>query len=140
MEIKEKIKLLDSLGLKTIAARLSRKQGGKKKLLLAINDYKYVTQEDINEYNKEMGRYNKELVVVKIKDYTSLPPDDVLEDLKNAKAKECFDGFYVAYLEKVKDPLLFGKIDGFKELYFFISQWGDDVKIEDILKISGDEK
>jgi len=133
MKKQEKAELLLELGMTKIAEKVLRKGLGKKKLLQAIEDYRYATGEDLDEFNKDMKQYGKELVVVEIKDYDRIPPDDVLEALKTARAKGCFDTFHIAYIRKVKDPLLFGKIDEFKNLYFFIAQWGDDVKIEDII-------
>lgn len=70
----------------------------------------------------------------RLKNYGQLPPDHVLSSLKKAKVKRCFDSFAIAHIEKVKDPILFGLIKDFPTLYFYIDQWGDDVKIEDILK------
>ena len=133
MDIIEKVKLLKELGLNAISEKLLRKKTGKEKLLKAVEDYRYATKEDLDDFNKEMRQYSKELVVVEMKDFDRLPPDEVLEDLKKARVKKCFDTFHIAYIRQVKDPILFGKIGGFNELYFYISQWGDDVKIEDII-------
>jgi hypothetical protein len=136
MKTKEKAELLKSLGMDKVAEKVLRKQDGKNKLLAALNDYRYATSEDLDDFNKEMRQYSKELVVVKIKDYERIPPDDVLAELKAAQAKECFDTFHIAYIRKVKDPILFGKINDFPNLFFFVAQWGDDVKIEDIIGTS----
>ncbi len=133
MKKQEKAELLLELGMTKIAEKVLRKGFGKKKLLQAVEEYRYATGEDLDDFNKEMKQYGKELTIVKIKDYDKIPPDDVLVALKEAKTKECFDSFHIAYIRKVKDPILFGKIDDFKNLYFFIAQWGDDVKIEDII-------
>ena len=133
MNAKEKANLLLELGMDKVAEKILKKGFGKKKLLQAVQDYRYATGEDLDEFNKDMKQYGKELVVVEIKDYTNVPPDHVLESLKEAKDKECFDSFHIAYIRKVKDPILFGKIADFKNIYFFIDQWGSDVKIEDII-------
>jgi len=133
MNPKEKISLLKELGMEGIAAKLLRKKTGKEKLLKAINDYRYATQEEIDDFNEEMREHNKELVIEEIKDSKKLPPDNVLVELRSAKNKGCFDKFHIAYIRAVKDPILFGKIDGFDTLYFYIAQWGDDVKIEEII-------
>lgn len=133
MQSKEKAELLAELGMGKVAAKLLRKKEGKTKLLRAVTDYRYATGEDLESFNKEIKGYGKELVVEEIKDYEKVPPDDVLIKLKEAKDKECFDTFHIAYIRKVKDPILFGKIDDFANLYFFVAQWGDDVKIEDII-------
>ena len=133
MKKQEKAELLLELGMTKVAEKVLRKGFGKKKLLRAVEDYRYATGEEIDEFNKEMKQCGKELVVVEIKDYDKVPPDEVLEELKKAQAKKCFDSFHIAYIRKVKDPILFGKIDDFKNLFFYIAQWGDDVKIEDII-------
>ena len=133
MDVKEKAELLESLGMDALAAKLLRKKTGKDKLLKAIDAYRYATGEDLDAFNKEMKECGKELVVVPIKDYSKLPPDEVLAELKQAQDAGCFDSFHIAYIRKVKDPILFGKIDDFKNLYFYVSQWGDDVKIEEII-------
>ena len=133
MEAKEKAKLLKELGMETVAEDLLKKKRGRERLLKAVELYQYATGEDIDDYNKEIKTHGKELEIVEIKDYKRLPPDDVLEALKEAQAKDLFDTFHIAYIRKLKDPILFGKIKAFKNLYFFIAQWGDDVKFEDIL-------
>lgn len=43
------------------------------------------------------------------------------------------DTFSVLWVEKVKDPLLLGCIDGCKD-FFLICEWGDDIKFDDIVK------
>lgn len=133
MNILEKAKLLKELGLNAISEKILRKKTGKDKLLKAVETYRYATQEDLNDFNKEMRSYSKEFIVVEMKNFDRLPPDDVLEELQKARKKGCFDTYHIGYIRKVKDPILFGKIDGFNGLYFYIAQWGDDVKIEDII-------
>ncbi len=132
--VDKKVEFLKSLGLEKLAERIERKREAKRKITIAIATYKYVNQEDIDEYNIEIGKFNKRLKLEEIKNYRQLPPDDVLEALKKAQQDNCFDDFYIAFVENVKDPILFGTIKDFKNLYFYIAQWGDDVKIEDILK------
>lgn len=133
MKAEEKAELLKSLGMDAVAEKLLRKKTGKDKLMRAIADYRYATGDDLDDFNKEMRQHGKELVVVEMKDYDKVPTDDVLVKLKEAQDKKCFDSFHIAYIRKVKDPILFGKIGDFKNLYFFIAQWGDDVNIEDII-------
>ncbi len=79
--------------------------------------------------------YDK-LAFVKIEDYSEVPPMDCLMDLKKAKGFKCFDRFEVAKVETVEvrpDPIILGLIDNCVDK-FFVTQWDDDVKIEDILK------
>ncbi len=133
MKAKEKAKLLKELGMNAVAETLMKKKRGREKLLAAVEKYKYATGEDLDDFNADLKGHGKRLTVVEIKDYKKLPPDHVLESLKQAQADDMFDTFHIAYIERVKDPILFGKIKAFKNLFFFIDQWGDDVKFEEIL-------
>lgn len=133
MKAKEKVKLLKELGMDTVAETLLKKKRGRERLLTAVEKYQYATGEDIDDFNAEMKNHGRRLVIVEVKDYKRLPPDNVLEALKKAQSDDLFDSFHIAYIERIKDPILFGQIKAFKNLYFFIAQWGDDVKFEDIL-------
>jgi hypothetical protein len=137
MKAEEKAEWLKELGMDKMAEKVLRKKSGRDKLLKAVEKYRYATGEDLDDFNKEMKDHGKELVLVAIKDYDKLPPDDVLQSLQVAKDDDIFDSFEIAYIRKVKDPILFGAIDDFKNLHFFIAQWGDDVKIEDIIGTDG---
>lgn len=66
-------------------------------------------------------------------EYDKIVPEHVVDSLMEAQKRQVFDEYYVLWVEKVKDPLLLGKI---KELpdYFLIDEWGDDVKLSDIVK------
>jgi hypothetical protein len=76
------------------------------------------------------------LVGYPIEEYSEVPPMDCLMDLKTAKDRNCFDTFEVAKVESVverPDPIIFGRIEGCPDR-FFITQWDDDVSIEQILQ------
>lgn len=133
MKPEEKAELLKELGMEKVAETLLKKKRGRERLLQAVEKYRYATGEDIDDFNAELKDRGRRLVIVEVKDYKRLPPDNVLEALKKAQADDIFDSFHIAYIERVKDPILFGQIKAFKNLYFFIAQWGDDVKFEDIL-------
>ena len=69
-------------------------------------------------------------------EYPSAPPQAVLDKVEEAQKVGCFDAFEVCKVESVreyKDPIVFGRITGCPDR-FFIAQWDNDVKIEDILK------
>lgn len=133
---------LEKLGFKKAAERAKKLEGKRKKLMIAYEFYRYVKREKINAFNQDLrkkthnwdgvGGYHT-LDLVKIEDYESAPPTDVLDCLEAAKDHNCFDSFEVAYIKKVKDPLLFGVIEGCSDK-FFIAQWDDDVSINDLLK------
>jgi hypothetical protein len=60
-------------------------------------------------------------------------PDFVLDKLEEATERQVFDEFRVLWVEKVKDPLLLGTIQGCQD-YFLICEWGQDVSFDDIMK------
>lgn len=72
-------------------------------------------------------------------EFDKIVPEHVIDSLLTAKDRQVFDEFNVLWVEKVKDPLLLGKI---KELpdYFLIDEWGDDIRFSDILKASKQSK
>ena len=133
MKTQEKIKLLKKLGMDKLAGRLEEKSKGREAIKTALANYNYLTQRDIDFFREDIRKHGKDIRIDKIEDYGSLPPDDVIEQLKQAKDKKIFDEFVILSIIKVKDPILFGKVEGFKELFFFIAQWGDDVTFAEIL-------
>lgn len=136
-------KELKQLGFETAGKKVEEQQELMIKLHFAYQDYEFVTQEDIDKFNEQLRKQTEKkegtyttiydvLKMIKIKDYTEAPPEDVLEKLKKAKADGCFDEFVIAKIESVKeveDPILFGRIIGCGD-YFFIAQWDDDVTME----------
>ena len=68
-----------------------------------------------------------------IEDYKGVPPSGVLQTLKKHKSRNIFDKFTVAEVNSVVDPLLLGRIKGVHGKRFFIAQWGDDIKLDDII-------
>jgi len=137
---------LERLGFKKALKGISRC----KKMEFAYSNYLFVTNEKINKFNEKLRYENvghetvkgerfsstyKKLSFTPISDYPSIPPKDVLDAIEKAKLNKCFDRFEIAKIEwikEVKDPIVFGRIDGCSD-YFFISQWDDDVKIEYIM-------
>lgn len=89
-------------------------------------------------YCRETGAQrmtHDKLVFMTLAEYSEVPPAEVLGKLREAKARNCFDYFEVAKVQTVEvrpDPIIFGCIKGVGEK-FFIAQWDNDVKIEDIL-------
>lgn len=145
---------LKALGFDRAAQEVDRQQALKAKLELAYKHYRFVTTENIQKFQdklkaestEEVGSnqwgtitQHKRLKFTAVKDYSSVPPFDVLDALETAQNLKCFDTFEIASIEwekHVPDPILFGRIEGCADR-FFIAQWDDDVKIEDILQ--GDE-
>ena len=116
-------------------------------------DYKVLPASAINQFNMSMfGGYQYRVHIDPIEKYIGVPegelktsefdkivPEHVVDSLLEAQKRQVFDEFSVLWVEKVKDPLLLGKI---KELpdYFLVDEWGDDVTFSDIIKASKESK
>jgi len=142
---------LRELGLETAANEVNRQVQLASKLTVAYEHFRFVTPDNIakfqeklkNESIKETGKNQwgiiseyKTLKFTSLKDYPSVPPIESLNALEDAIQRGCFDTYEIASIEwvkKVPDPILFGRINGCDDR-FFIAQWDDDVKIEDILQ------
>lgn len=79
-----------------------------------------------------MGAITFFLSFTLVEHYPEVPPAHVLDKMEEAIGRSCFDVFEVAHIVNVKDPILFGRVQGCPDL-FFIDQWDDDIRIEDIL-------
>lgn len=143
--------MLKELGFKDASDVLEKKLILKKKMTLAYENYRFVTPVIFDRFNadlkartiKRTGKkgvnenhnYDK-LVFKPVSSYKEIPPQSVLESMKKAKDMGCFDKFEIAKIEAVveyKDPIVFGIIEGCDDK-FYIDQWDDDVKIENILR------
>ena len=69
---------------------------------------------------------------IKLENYPAIPPSHILENLKVHKDLHLFDYFTIGSVEKVKDPILWGRIEGSTDRYF-ICQWGEDISLDDII-------
>lgn len=69
---------------------------------------------------------------VRVVSYKGIPPLSVLKTMKTHKARGIFDYFTIATVNEIKDPLLLGRINNHADRYF-ISQWGDDVSLDDLI-------
>lgn len=84
-------------------------------------------------YSSEEGKIGQYLwTELKIEDYKTIPPKEILERLKEEQNKNVFDYFTIASVEGIKDPVLLGKINNYNGR-FFISQWGTDVTLDDLV-------
>lgn len=115
------------------------------RLAKAYEHYRYVTSEQIRSFNLRLreatifGYSYDTLMMVDAASYHAMPPQDVVEALKNAKCTGIFDTFEVAYIETLRvvaDPILFGCITGCADR-FFIAQWGDDVNFDQLVGVNG---
>lgn len=131
---------LEKLGMNAAASKVRELTARKRKMAVAYEHYRFVRPEKIHAFNDKLlastrdkyGNY-KQLSFTAVQDYREVPPAEVLEKLEQAIERKCFDKFEIAHIIDVRDPILFGCIDKCTDR-FFIGQWDDDVKIEDILK------
>lgn len=70
---------------------------------------------------------------VPVADYKAIPPKDVLLKMGEHIARGCFDSFTIASVEKIKDPLLLGRVNGVSDRRWFVQQWGEDVSLDDVI-------
>lgn len=149
----EKVQVCDlrELGFEKAAGELEKKVELKRKMIIAYENYRFVTPEIFKRFNDELrertikrtgkkgvnqyDHYDK-LVFKKVAEYKDAPPAEVLTEMRKAKAMGCFDTFEIGKIEatvEYKDPIVFGVINGCDDR-FYIAQWDNDVKIEQILK------
>lgn len=130
---------LEKLGLGKASSNIKLLAVKQRKMAIAYEHYRYVRQEKINAFNAKLrGKATqfqeyKTLSFTAACDYPEVPPTHVLDNLQAAIDRQCFDSFEVAHIVNVPDPIMFGRIAECPDR-FFIDQWDDDVKIEDILK------
>jgi len=129
---------LENLGFKQVVEKDKKVKTLRRKLAIAYEHFRYVTQEKIDKFNQKLhkktyknGDY-KRLEFETISKTSLVPPDNVLTALEEAKELDCFDNFEIAYITEVKDPIVFGIVKGCSTK-FYIAQWDTDVRIEDIL-------
>lgn len=67
-----------------------------------------------------------------IHEYPGLPPQHVIDKLRDEVPKQLFHSFVIATVESIHDPLLLGVLNGREERYF-LAQWGDDVSLDDVI-------
>ena len=136
---------LKKLGFKKAVNDIEQGLELKRKMTIAYEHFRYVKQEKIDAFNAKLRKETEEtkdystiydtLQFTLVADYGSVPPAEVLEKVEEAQKLGCFDIFEIATVKSVeerKDPIIFGRINGCPDR-FFIAQWDDDVKVEDIL-------
>jgi len=138
---------LEKRGLTQAAKEVEAKSQLIAKLEVAYKHYRYVTQDKISIFNSDLRAKTQKgsssysytcdtLKFTALSSYTEVPPADVLDKLEAAQELGCFTSFEVAQIQSVEvrpDPILFGRVAGCDDR-FYVGQWLDDVKIEDILQ------
>lgn len=126
-------------GFTEAAKELQLKKRLAQKLMMAYEHYRFMQLNVIHQFNYDLQRTErKTLEFIRIGSYGAVPPPEVLEALEKAQALtvdgvKVFDSYEVAVISEVRDPLLFGIVEGCTDK-FFLAEWGDDVKISDLLK------
>lgn len=141
----EKTERLEKLGFKQASNRVKELRELNRKMEIAYKNFRHIRQEKIDTFNEKLKKESmveskssyqyKYLKFTPLEEYTEVPPDTVLDEIEKAQAIGCFDTFEIAKIEDVvvtKDPIVFGRINKCPDR-FFIGQWDDDVKIEQIL-------
>ena len=147
---------LKEAGFTAAAGALTKIADAKRRLTLAYEFYRFVTPEQIEAFQAKLkaaslttdgtpgANLHHNYAVLKftpIADYTGhtnkqgLPPQHVVTDVMAAQQRGIFDVLEVAHVETVReyrDPIIFGRINDCGDR-FFISQWGDDVAIDDLI-------
>jgi hypothetical protein len=138
---------LRELGLNAAADKMKRARELAGKLRIAFEHFRVVTPEQFARFKEELwnqresnqltyGLSYKTPKLTALEAYPEVPPAKVLEEIRAAKELKCFDRFEVLTLQSVEvvpDPVIFGIIEGCDNKYF-VAQWDDDVKIEQILR------
>ena len=136
---------LEQLGFKKAHSIVKKMAEKKRKMAIAYEHFRFVRQEKIDNFNQKLKEKTfqregyremyQQLTFTPVGEYAEVPPADVLGKLEEALGLNCFDAFEIAHIVsvvKIPDPLLFGRINGCPDR-FFIAQWDNDVKIEDLL-------
>lgn len=145
-----KIEQLEKLGMKAAASNLKKKLSLKRKMSIAFEHFRYIKPEKFDDMNAKLKKNTLEregkagvdlyetydrLKFIALAQYATIPPQEVLDKVEKAQELKCFDTFEVCKIESVKeykDPIIFGCIKSCPHK-FFIAQWDNDIKIEDIL-------
>lgn len=141
--IRRKIEELKSMGF----TKAAEKAMSAHNMVIAYGMYTFISQETVDRFNEKLKRETLEedsrarrykmLKFIPIEKYGKVPPQHVLDNIARAKAVGIFDSFEVGkidWVEEVKDPIVFGRINGCSDR-FYIAQWDNDVSIEELLSI-----
>ena len=133
------------MGFESASNEIKEKKELKRKMTIAYERFRYVRPEKFEAFNTKLREKTQKedkyaytydsLKFTEVKDYSQVPPTEVLDKIAEAKEVGCFDTFEIATIESVREvkaPIVFGVICGCPDK-FFVAQWMDDVSIEDIL-------
>lgn len=137
-EIKlENVQLLKELGFDLMHNKVQKIAEARTKENMAIlAGYTKISHAEFDHANQELKRNTRhefQLSVVEVKKYTGIPPREVLLEMQKAIKADLFTTFEIISIEKVPDPILVGRVEGSKDM-FFIAEWGDDISLQEILE------
>ena len=93
---------------------------------------KVVTKAQVKKYAEKLPT-NKRLIIDELATYEKPIPKMSAIAVREAKRANVFDSFQVFHIEEVKDPIIFGRIKEDDSRYFFIAEWDEDIKVEDLI-------
>lgn len=145
----EHIELAQAAGFHAAAQKILEVADRAARMAKAYEFYRFVSQEKIEAFQKRLkektfrseGQYpnlfeNFDILsFTPAQDYPDMPPPEIMEKVKQTVATGIFDTLEVAKIESTRvyrDPIIFGRIYGCPDR-FFVAQWDEDVKIEDLL-------
>ncbi len=139
--LETKIARLQAVGA-TRQAEILEKQLRLRQRLVALKDWDYPVLKRTTLEKFQSSNYKVRLHIHDLEHYVGntdagdekdrLIPDDVLDKIEQAKERKLFDAFQVMWAEQVKDPIVFGVLDGCQDM-FFVAEWDDDITFEQLL-------
>lgn len=157
LSLETHVDLAKEAGFAAAAGEAIRIADRARRLAQAYEHFRYVSEEKVqafqarlrastsslNDHQRAMIAQHRgahietydRLAFMPVEQYAKMPPSDVLMAVKAAKDRAIFDTFEVAAIEttrEVHDPIVFGRITDCGDR-FFVSQWGEDVKITDLI-------
>ena len=154
----------EAAGFTAAAEKLRTTAERARKMAIAYEHYRIVTEEIVQAFNKKLKEktsrpateadarklanqtahyhatiISDQLTFQAVEKYPGLPPADVLGKLSEAKARQCFDSYEVAEINPVATQIKLPDPLLFGRIEgcpdrFFIAEWGTDVSITDLLK------
>lgn len=143
------IELAQAAGFHAAAQKTREVADRAARMAKAYEFYRFVSEEKIQAFQKQLkektfrseGQYpalfeNYDVLsFTPAQDYPDMPPPEIMEKVKQTVETGIFDTLEVAKIESTRiyrDPIIFGRIQGCPDR-FYICQYDDDVKIEDLL-------
>lgn len=138
-------KRLEKLGLKKVSGQIDEMRERKRKMEVAYKSFRVCPPDKVVQFNEKLRKETlkedknsysfKRLEFIPIEKYEKIPPEAILQKIEKAIEKDCFDNLEIckiAWHKEIKDPIVFGCINGCQDK-FFIGQWDNDITIDEIM-------